>query len=246
MRCWRRRCADSPSPHAAQTTASWSRRSRRATAATADLIRSGRTDGLVISGPRLDDPDLADLVRDGFPVVLQGSLPGLDAPSVDVDNIAGARMAVEHLVALGHRRIACITNAPVVYTAAAERLAGYRLALAAAGIAFDPILVEEGGFDAPSGHRAMAAILGRALPDAVFVASDVVALGVLAALRSAGHAVPARRVGGRLRRHPTCGVRRPAADHGPPSRSRARHRGGHGHPRAHRRAARRTSIASAN
>jgi DNA-binding LacI/PurR family transcriptional regulator len=157
----------------------------------AELIRSGRTDGLVISGPRLDDPDLADLVRDGFPVVLQGSLPGLDVPSVDVDNVAGARMAVEHLVAIGHRRIACITNAPVVYTAAAERVSGYRMALATAGIAFEPTLFEEGGFDAPSGHRAMAAVLRRTVPDAVFVASDVVALGVLAALRSAGHAVPA-------------------------------------------------------
>ena len=156
----------------------------------AELIRSGRTDGLVISGPRSDDPDLADLVRDGYPVVLQGSLPGLDAPSVDVDNFAGARMAVEHLVALGHRRIACITNAPVVYTAAEERVAGYRLALAAAGLPIDPILIEEGGFDAPSGRRAMAAILARAMPDAVFVASDVVALGALAVLRSFGLNVP--------------------------------------------------------
>jgi LacI family transcriptional regulator len=155
-----------------------------------ELIRSGRTDGLVISGPRSDDPELADLVRDGFPVVLQGSLPGLDAPSVDVDNFAGARLAVEHLVALGHRRIACITNAPVVYTAAEERIAGYRLALAAAGLPIDPILIEEGGFDAPSGNRAMAAILRRAMPDAVFVASDVVALGALAALRSFGLNVP--------------------------------------------------------
>jgi DNA-binding LacI/PurR family transcriptional regulator len=156
----------------------------------AELIRSGRTDGLVISGPRSDDRDLAALVRDGFPVVLQGSLPGLDAPSVDVDNVSGARLAVEHLVGLGHRRIACITNAPVVYTSAADRLTGYRIGLTAAGIGLDPILIEEGNFDAPSGHRAMAAILGRVVPDAVFVASDVVALGALAALRSFGHLVP--------------------------------------------------------
>jgi DNA-binding LacI/PurR family transcriptional regulator len=156
----------------------------------AELIRSGRTDGLVISGPRSDDGDLAALVRDGFPVVLQGSLPGLDAPSVDVDNVAGARLAIEHLVGLGHRRIACITNAPIVYTSAADRLTGYRIALTAAGIGIDPILIEEGNFDAPSGHRAMTAILSRALPDAVFVGSDVVALGALAALRAFGHMVP--------------------------------------------------------
>lgn len=155
-----------------------------------DLVRSGRTDGLVISGPRSDDPELIELVHDGFPVVLQGSLAGLAAPSVDVDNAAGAQVAVEHLLALGHRRVACITNAPLVYTAAAERLAGYTRALAAAGIAFDPELVAEGAFDAASGHRAVTAILARATPEALFVASDVVALGALAGLREAGLRVP--------------------------------------------------------
>jgi DNA-binding LacI/PurR family transcriptional regulator len=109
---------------------------------------------------------------------------------VDVDNEAGARLAVEHLLALGHRRIACITNAPLAYTAASERLAGYREALAAAGIAEDPSLVVEGAFDAPSGHRAMNEILARSTPDAVFVASDVVAIGAIAGLREAGLTVP--------------------------------------------------------
>jgi DNA-binding LacI/PurR family transcriptional regulator len=156
----------------------------------ANLLRSGRTDGLIVSGPRYDDEELVELVRDGFPVVIQGSLPGLDVPSVDVDNEAGARLAVEHLLALGHRRIACITNAPLAYTAASERLTGYREALAAAGLADDPDLIAEGAFDAPSGHRAMAEILARTTPDAIFVASDVVAIGAIAGLRDAGLSVP--------------------------------------------------------
>ena len=156
----------------------------------ANLVRSGRTDGLIVSGPRYDDEELVDLVRDGFPVVIQGSLPGLDVPSVDVDNEAGARLAVDHLLALGHRRIACITNAPLAYTAASERLAGYREALAAAGIADEPALVAEGAFDAASGHRAIAEILARTTFDAVFVASDVVAIGAIAGLRDAGLSVP--------------------------------------------------------
>ncbi len=156
----------------------------------ADLLRSARTDGLVVSGPRDDDQDLAALVRDGFPIVLQGSRPDLDAPSVDVDNRAGARGAVEHLIALGHRRIGCITNAPLAYTAAVERLAGYRDALEGAGIAFDVALVAEGAFDAASGHSAMAQLLARADPTAVFVASDVVAIGALRGLRDAGLQVP--------------------------------------------------------
>jgi DNA-binding LacI/PurR family transcriptional regulator len=109
---------------------------------------------------------------------------------VDVDNEAGARLAVEHLLALGHRRIACITNAPTAYTAASERVAGYREALAAAGIDEEPGMIAEGAFDAQSGHRAMADILSRSTPDAIFVASDVVAIGAIAGLREAGLSVP--------------------------------------------------------
>jgi len=156
----------------------------------ADLLRSGRTDGLIVSGPRYDDEELAELVRDGFPVVIQGSVPGLDVPSVDVDNEAGARLAVEHLLALGHRRIACITHAPLAYTAASERLTGYREALAAAGLADEPELIAEGAFDAQSGRRAVAEILARTKPEAIFVTSDVVAIGAIAGLRDAGLSVP--------------------------------------------------------
>lgn len=156
----------------------------------ADLLRSGRTDGLIVSGPRYDDEELAELVRDGFPVVIQGSVPGLDVPSVDVDNEAGARLAVEHLLALGHRRIACITHAPLAYTAASERLTGYREALAAAGLADEPELIAEGAFDAQSGRRALAEILARTKPEAIFVTSDVVAIGAIAGLRDAGLSVP--------------------------------------------------------
>ena len=154
------------------------------------LLRAQHADGLVISGPRVDDPSLLDLMRDEFPIVLQGRLPGVAITSVDVDNVAGARGAVDHLISLGHRRIACITNAPVVYTAAAERLEGYRAALDGAGIAQDPDLVAEGLFDAPSGHAAMVGLLARTSFGAVFVASDVVALGAIGALRQAGRRVP--------------------------------------------------------
>lgn len=155
-----------------------------------DLVRSGRTDGLLVSGPRVDDEDLRLLAGDGYPIVIQGSFPDVVAPSVDVDNRAGARAAVEHLLALGHRRIACITNAPLAYTAARERVDGYRDALAGAGLPFESALVVEGGFTAPSGHEAMRALLGGASPTAAFVASDVVALGAIGAIREAGLRIP--------------------------------------------------------
>jgi LacI family transcriptional regulator len=155
------------------------------------LLRAQHADGLVVSGPRVDDPSLAKLIAEGFPIVIQGALPGVAVASVDVDNVAGARGAVEHLLALGHRRIACITNAPVVYTAAQERLDGYRQALAAAGVPAPEELIAEAAFDAPSGHAAMVELLERRVAfDAVFVASDVVALGAIGALRDAGLRVP--------------------------------------------------------
>jgi DNA-binding LacI/PurR family transcriptional regulator len=155
-----------------------------------DLLHSRRADGLVISGPRIDDPGLSDLTSDGFPIVLQGSLPGVEIPSVDVDNMTAARGAVEYLLGKGHRRIACITNAPLEYTAARERLDGYRAALEANGIGYDESLVVQAAFDAASGSRAMIELLERTTFDAVFVASDVVALGAIAALRRAGLRVP--------------------------------------------------------
>jgi DNA-binding LacI/PurR family transcriptional regulator len=157
-----------------------------------DLLLSQQVDGLIVSGPRVDDEELAGLVAEGFPIILQGSLPDVPVPSVDIDNRAGARTAVEHLIGLGHRRIGCITNAPLAYTAAADRVAGYGEALAAAGIGLDPDLVIEGAFDAASGHVAMTSLLATHNPiTAVFVASDIVAFGALRALREAGLRVPA-------------------------------------------------------
>jgi DNA-binding LacI/PurR family transcriptional regulator len=156
-----------------------------------DLLHARRVDGLVISGPRAEDAAGEGLGSEDLPIVVQGSLPGTSLPSVDVDNVAGARQAVELLLALGHRRIACITNAPLAYTAARERLDGYRAAIIAAGLTEDPDLIAEGEFDAASGHRAMEVLAARGVRfSAVYAANDMVAIGVIAALRAAGRRVP--------------------------------------------------------
>jgi LacI family transcriptional regulator, galactose operon repressor len=157
----------------------------------ATLLRTHQVDGLVISGPRADDAALAELQAEGFPVVLQGSLPGASIPGVDIDNAHGARLAVEHLLAAGHREVACITNGPLAYTAAQERLAGYRVALETADIAYDDRFVAHADFDAASGHAAMDRLLRRGCQfTAVFAASDVVALGVIGAARAHRIRVP--------------------------------------------------------
>lgn len=156
-----------------------------------ELIRSKRIDGIILSGPRYDDKAVAALEEEGFPTVLMGQLPGSCCTSVDVDNRAAARIAVEHLLKLGHRTIACITNAGLEYTAAVERLEGYREALSSAGIMPDETLIRYGDFNPESGFTEMNALLQVAhRPSAVFVASDVVAFGATAAIREAGLRIP--------------------------------------------------------
>jgi LacI family transcriptional regulator len=155
------------------------------------LIRERHVDGIVLSGPRFDDQDLLRSYAQGEPVILMGQLPNSGLPCVDVDNVGGAATATRHLIGLGHRRIALITNADPAYTASADRLAGYRQALEAAGITYDRSLVQYGDFTPSSGEAAMTKLLQLSpQPTAVFVASDTVALGALQALRYSGRRVP--------------------------------------------------------
>ena len=153
------------------------------------LLRAQHVDGLVISGPRADDEELKRLVADGFPIVIHGSRPDLAVPSVDVDNVAGARLAVEHLIALGHRRIACVIF-DLSFVAARERLQGYEGALRDAGIAFDQALIAETGYRVVGPQSAVANLLARDDYTAIFAAADMTAAGVLGALRAAGRRVP--------------------------------------------------------
>jgi LacI family transcriptional regulator len=157
------------------------------------LVREGHVDGLIFSDARADDVSLGELRDDGVPIVLWGQLPKSNLPFVDIDNAAAARIAVEHLVELGHRRIGCITNAHLGQErrAAGERLRGYRQALAEHGIAADDSLIRYGDYEEQSGFDAMRSLLSVAQPpSAVFIASDEVALGALHATREIGVRVP--------------------------------------------------------
>ncbi len=157
----------------------------------AELIRSQRVDGLLISGPLVEDSELLDLHAEGVPLVIQGTPDMGDLPSVDVDNVASARMATEHLISLGHRRIGLITNGPLTYTSSRDRLTGFVQALEAASIPVDEEFILSGEFSDDSGMRAMEQLL--VLPDrptAVFIASDVVALGAIRTIRERGLHIP--------------------------------------------------------
>lgn len=149
-----------------------------------ELARSHHIDGFILSGPRSDDQHLLKLHEERFPIVLHGQMPGTDILSVDIDNVYGAKTAVNHLLSLGHKDIGIITNAPLVYTASQQRLDGYYQALEKAGISKNKNLVQEGNFDGESGQVAMEKLLScKPNPTAIFVASDMVAMGALKAIR---------------------------------------------------------------
>ena len=157
----------------------------------ARLIHEKHVDGIIMSGPRQADQDLIDLYRSGVPIMLMGQMPGTDLPFVDVDATKGAAAAVGHLVELGHRGIGIVTNASLDYTSTQHRLAGYRQALEQAGLPYNAALVRTGNFTPASGVAAMEELLKlNPRPTAVFVASDVVALGAMQAIKRAGLRIP--------------------------------------------------------
>lgn len=155
------------------------------------LVRGRHADGIILSGPRLDDDRLLALRHERVPIVLHGRPPAGDWPFVDVDNVRGAQIATHHLIQLGHRRIGLITHAPLVYTAAADRMSGYVKALEEAGLPVDERYIQHANFTPESGKQAMAALLDRSpRPTAVFVAGDTVALGAIQAAKEAGLRIP--------------------------------------------------------
>jgi LacI family transcriptional regulator len=163
-------------------------------AETAALLQTlhGRVDGLILMTPGLGGDWLHDALPRRLPVVLlndDGATGRHD--SLRIDNRLGARLAVDYLIGLGHRRIAFIAG-PAGNSDAAERLHGYRQALAEVGIASEAALELAGDFGEESGLRAGAAIVGLAAPPtAVFAANDAMAIGCLAAMREHGLRVPA-------------------------------------------------------
>jgi len=157
----------------------------------ARLIRENHVDGIILSGPRQDDAEITRLHDEGVPIILLGQLPGTSLCFVDVNAISGAEVAVSHLLDAGHERIGMITNAPLSYTSAQQRRAGYASALQRKNIRLDPSLIVEGNYTPASGYHAMKQLLSQSPgPTALFVASDVVAAGAILAAKRAGLRIP--------------------------------------------------------
>lgn len=152
------------------------------------IVRTSLVDGLVVSVSYLDDPLIGRLLDRDVPFVLVGEHSSPHVSFVDSDNEHGAGLAVQHLLELGRRRIATVTG-PLRNAAARTRLTGYERALGAAGQPVQPDLVVEGDFTEGTAYELTLELLAHR-PDAIFAASDTMAMGVLRALRSAGLRVP--------------------------------------------------------
>jgi DNA-binding LacI/PurR family transcriptional regulator len=153
--------------------------------------RAGRVDGVLLTSMHVDDPLPDTLAGLGVPTVMSGRRSAEEPCSyVDSDNLGGARAAVRHLIDAGRGTIATVTGPPDMYVAQC-RLAGHRQALEAAGRPYDPALTAAADFTEAGGRAATESLL-RTAPglDAVFAASDLMALGALGALRAAGRRVP--------------------------------------------------------
>ena len=149
-----------------------------------NLFLARRVDGILLTkAPApLRREMAAGLRRAAVPVVqLARTVAGLRADAVLMDDQGGAYEAVAHLARLGRRRIAMIGGIAGASTST-RRLAGYREALAAHGLPFDPALVAPGDYQVESGYRAGLALLKRH-PDAVFVSNYLMTVGVMKALR---------------------------------------------------------------
>jgi LacI family transcriptional regulator len=154
----------------------------------------GRSEGLLLLSTPLTEERVRQLKASRRPIVLvDAAHPDFD--SVSVDNVKGGYMATRHLLDEGYRRIGLVTVTPEPIPAA-QRRQGYEQALREAGCAVEPCLVGASerrpyGFVEEAGYEAMQPLLRRqGRPDAVFVVSDIQALGVLHALQEAGLSAP--------------------------------------------------------
>lgn len=148
-------------------------------------------DGILIASAHLEDERIGEMRNSGIPYVLVNRRNRTGTgPYVVVDNFSGAKMAVQHLIDLGHTKIAHISG--LLYTdTGLERLEGYRNVLNMNHIPFISEYMVEAGFNEEQGYSAMLKLLSlQDPPTAVFAANDLLAMGALLALNEKGWSVP--------------------------------------------------------
>lgn len=156
-----------------------------------EYLETGRVDGFILLSATCTESHLETLADVRAPFVIWGPpAPDHSYSSVSGDNVAGGKIATEHLLGIGRRRVAFL-GGWVGAVEVKDRLRGYEVALQEAGHAVDPALVAYGDFSEASGGVAMRQLLQRAPDlDAVFVNSDLMAISAMDAIREDGRSVP--------------------------------------------------------
>jgi len=153
------------------------------------ISRRGLLDGTLIQSGPLDDSLVKRLIESKVPCVVLGRpLIKQSLSFIDVDNVSGAKTAVNHLIRLGYQRIGMITgsrNSSVTI----DRRKGYFDAMHETGRVIDESLIAEGDFTESSGYIVMQTLLSQK-PDAIFAHSDIMAIGAMRAVHEAGLQVP--------------------------------------------------------
>jgi LacI family transcriptional regulator len=144
-----------------------------------------RVDGLIIVPAANDHRYLLREIELGTAVVFIDRPPGrIRADLIVLDNVSGARQAVEHLIRQGHRRIAMVGDRLTISTQV-ERFKGYREALEAHRLKFDESLFRDGAHDVPQAQAAVTSLLSlRRPPTALFTANNIITIGALRAMRA--------------------------------------------------------------
>jgi LacI family transcriptional regulator len=155
------------------------------------LIGEGRVDGMVVQvADHASASEVADLVEAGYPIVFLNSIQAGHRGGVVLDDEAGARLATEHLVGLGHRRIAMVGGLPQAYTAR-RRVNGFREAMAAADLPVPESAVTRLGYHPKDGREALRTLVGQPEPPTGLVVANLnAAIGVLSEARNLGLQVP--------------------------------------------------------
>jgi LacI family transcriptional regulator len=157
------------------------------------VLMEKRIDGLILVASAADDEHALLLRHEAVPIVqLERALPGLDADLILAGQEEGGYQATRHLIELGHRAIACVSG-PADLPRTRERVGGFLRAMAEAGLDVPADRMVHAEFTSAGGHAAFTRLLASAdRPTAVFVTSDLMALGGLCAAGAAGVRVPAQ------------------------------------------------------
>ena len=156
-----------------------------------DILKEKCVDGIILTSNSIPSFDhISNLYRSGMPIVLlDRKIDVCDGYGVFLDNTRGGYLATKHLLELGHENIACITG-PLYVESAADRLEGYKMALADFGVQPNDDYIFQGDYKVESGVRAAKKILKNKRFSAIFSCNDLMAVGAYKAMKAHGYHIP--------------------------------------------------------